>query len=241
MKTMIALSVCAVGAGMAHAGELNMHLVDTGAGRNVKISFYDGETLTDSVNVFAGELVHRISGATGRDAALNGDHITFCPDVLERTTTTPTVYRVVNVEELPIRSSMTLAMGQARADAIKMVYGDAAARMAGDTMSNNFAAAFQLMVWEIVNDYDAGVGVASLDLGAGSLRFSQTNGGGLWAGLLTEFNALKDRIASGADLFQGLTGIAAEGFQDQIVLIPTPATVALAGLGGLLLAGKRRR
>ncbi len=103
--------------------------------------------------------------------------------------------------------------------------------------SDDLAAAFQLMVWEIVYDFDGTS--ASLSTTGGNLKFRQTNGNALTTGVQNAFNNLRTSVLANADT-PWLFGFASGSSQDQLVFVPTPGSLALMGAAGLLAARRRR-
>jgi hypothetical protein len=242
MRQVIFITAIAGTACVASADVINVNFVETGAGRTITVRQFDsmGSQL-NSRSLFAGELIHTITGGTGANAALNGDFATFCADITEPVSRSASAeFSVVDIASIPVTNSLMPAMGADKALAIRSIFTEGVERTRGSGMSNDFAAAFQLMIWEIVSDFDASIGVASLSASEGELRFQNRSDGTLTNGVASEFETLRSRIAAGDDLFSGLLGVASAGLQDQLVVIPTPATMALAGFGGLLAVRRRR-
>ncbi len=255
---MAALAVSAVGS-MAHAStepfdDVNMRFVGTGAGRAVGVQFWVGSTKVMDANVFAGSLNHQFSsgGQTGtalvepNDSAnfLNGRTVaTFCTDILESVDTRWRVYSAANVDVAPNGQSLVSnPMGENRAGRLGQLYnfgltngllnqcGGWANDDRTDGANRDRAAAWQLLVWEIVfgdaedTNWDAN----------GALRVS-----GLTLGVRNYFSQFRDLSEDFAQHVSGFRAAVRSGSQDQLVIIPLPPAV-YAGLGMLgLMAGAR--
>ncbi len=234
MCAAIAGSFCAVSATLADT--VNLSYTGTGAGRNVKV-ILNG---TGS-NVFAGQLRHSFAGGTGAASGLSGILTTFCADLTEFTSTRWGAYEVKPIGSMPV-SSGAGAMGAERAQAIYDLYGAAGGAQLG--ANADVAAAFQIALWEVVYDFNAAVGRSSLDVAGGSLRAQTTSGGTLNNSILTWLNSFFDSIVVNNVSQVGLVGLAAQGRQDQVVMIPFPAAawIGFAGLAGVgILHSARRR
>jgi MYXO-CTERM domain-containing protein len=100
----------------------------------------------------------------------------------------------------------------------------------------DLAAAFQIAVWEVANDYDGTA--ASLSIAAGNLQ-----GPSLSAAIVGNLTTLFAAAANTSGLGSQLVGLGNASFQDQIIdptaAIPTPGAVVMLGLAGLV--GMRRR
>jgi MYXO-CTERM domain-containing protein len=238
MKINAAFAVIAALAGgsVALADSVDLKFVSTGKGRNVKFDL-NGETQ----NVFAGQLKHEFSNGTGRAAGLSGTLITYCTDLLENTSKNTNRFDLVNTADAP-----SPAMGQARADALSDIYVFAAGAHTDGSADRDFAAAFQVAIWEIVYDFDSSNGRSSLDVESGDFEAYKTNGSSLSSAVLGHLETLFDAIGTiglGAEQ-TGLYALVNDGVQDQLIemaVVPLPgaAAMGLAGLAGL--AGTRRR
>lgn len=225
-------------AGVATAQIVDMEFEGTGKGRNVKIITSEG-----SQNVFAGQLEHLIAGAGGSYAWMNGEHLTFCVDVTEHVTRDPIGYDIVGLEQVPLTTGGVFG-SEETASALQSIYASYSTLALASDADRDLAAAFQLAVWEIAEDYDAGLGLASLDLGSGGFQAYRTNGNALQSGVADRF---ADIIATAEDdaSFTGLFGLANAGRQDQLLVgppgvIPGPGALALAACGFGLVARRRR-
>jgi hypothetical protein len=126
-------------------------------------------------------------------------------------------------------------MGQARADAIARMFSAAGGAQYG--ANADLAAAFQVAVWEIANDYDGTA--ASLNLAAGNLQ-----GTSLAAAIVGNVNTLFAAAADTAGFGSQLIGLGNTSFQDQIIdptaAIPTPGAAVIMGIAALVGARRRR-
>jgi hypothetical protein len=129
-----------------------------------------------------------------------------------------------------------------KADAIRALYSATASTLMAGGLSNAYATAFQLVVWEIVDDFDGTAG--SINADAGNLILTATDGNAMDADILNAMAALTtdmmNAIATGGGSFSNVIGLANAGFQDQLVLVPAPGAMALMGLGGLVASRRRR-
>lgn len=237
MKNMtIAISALAI-ASAASAGVLDLQFLSMGAG--TEVSLMEG---ADSRDIFVGELEHEISNALGADAALNGIHYTFCSDITQSVSASEArEYYTSPIEDMPDAPGVA-AMGVMKADAIRALYSSASSVLAGGSLSDEYATAFQLVIYEIVDDFDGSA--ASIDVGAGYIQATDVGGGALDAGILATISSLTSdlmtALGNGEGSYAGVLGLASATHQDQLVFVPTPGALALMGLGGLAATRRRR-
>jgi MYXO-CTERM domain-containing protein len=125
-------------------------------------------------------------------------------------------------------------MGATSADAIARMYFAAGGAQFGT--DSDFAAAFQVAIWELAYDYDGTLG--SIDVTSGSFTGSgfslQTD---IYLAILLA--AAANPLGAQADLL----GLSNGDWQDQILDvsggIPAPGAISLLGVAGLV--GSRRR
>ena len=200
----------------------------TGAGRAVTLSH-----LGTTRNVFAGQIMLSLSNSSS--GALNGSWISFCTELSQNIHVNgpSQVYQVLSVAQVPNPGP---GMGETRAAAIARMYTFASNTQFGGNA--DYAAAFQIALWEIANDYDGSA--ASLSLAAGNLQ-----GASLAAGIVANISGLLSAAADTSIFSKPLVGLGNAGFQDQIidpsVPIPTPGAMALLGLANVFGARRRRR
>ena len=103
---------------------------------------------------------------------------------------------------------------------------------------HDFAAAFQLAVWEIITDYNPADQFA-LGITTGNFRATRTDGNPLSSGVMNHLTSLFAAVGAGHNP-DTLLGLRSTTHQDQIIPVPAPGSAALAGLGLLCLAGRRR-
>lgn len=223
--TMIAATVAAAGA--AHASTITVQYTGTQRGQNVAIQSPDR-----TGNVFAGQLKHTLSDGP---AELNGDWITYCADLAQGVSGTPRTFEVVDIAVLPGNAPM----GAAKASAIADLYAFAGGSQLLATASNDFAAAFQLAVWEIITDYNPSETNFALGITTGNFRATRTDGNPLSSGVMNHLTSLFAAVGAGHNP-DTLLGLRSTTHQDQIIPVPAPGSAALAGLGLLCLAGRRR-
>lgn len=241
MKRKITTCAVAALAGSAAADSIDLTFTGRGLGWGNKITL-DGVSTN---NVFTGELMHSFTNGTGGMSALNGLTLaTYSVEFEQPRSWLGSCYDVVDPATLPVGDGM----GDARAWAIDSVF--AYAGTIGTTDVNDarsLAAATQMVIWEIIYDFDPtvrGGGLGTIDITSGHLSATQTrNDHPLSNTIMRHFNTLRDYgIGYGA---RGSTiGLGSPGFQDQVaavavVPLPSAACAGFVSLG--LLAARRRR
>lgn len=232
MRSMITAAAVLATAGLAAADSVDLSYTGPGAGRSFTI--VNNGTSTD---VFAGQLTFTVANGSGSTGVrLNGQLTTYCIDVLESVGQGQRTYDLAALEDAPVTAGgIAPAMGADKAAAIARMYTFAAGQQFGS--SNNFAAAFQLAIWEVIADFEDGLSVDTGDFQVSSSINSGTDA------------FLSSLLAAAADVsiseFRGLGALTNEGFQDQLysVVVPLPGAAGMAavGLAGVGLVARRRR
>lgn len=234
-NTAATIAIIAAATSIASADIVNMKFVGTGAGRSVKLNFND-----ESMNVFAGELEHQVQGAESPNSFLNGNLFTYCADITEHVISDFADYQVTSVDYVPVSDGVP-AMNNTKSSAIRALYATTMDSHINRSFNKSQAAAFQITVWEIVNDYNGNE--SSIDVSAGALTFSKTNGKALQNSIASAVEEFKQLMSSGLNSgygnFDGVIGLANDGAQDQLA-IPAPGAFALLATGGLLTTRRRR-
>ncbi len=172
-------------------------------------------------SILAGQLLISLANSTGGSGYLNGNHIAYCADVYQTVNAGPDLYEIVSVAALPSNAPM----GAAAAAGIVDLYAAAAGAQYGTDA--DLACAFQLAMWEVINDY------GSLDINTGNFQAT-----GLTGATMGYLNLLLSAVGTnGSASLLGLTNL---DLQDMIIEVPAPGAVALLGLAGLVGRRKRR-
>ena len=220
------------------ADMVTLNLTSAPAGRIVNVTFIDNANVSKTFNTYAGQLGVTVSGSTS-SSVTDGDYIVFCTELAQHIYFNQSKdYQVVDLTLVPNPGP---TMTQAQADGVRRLfsYGLAANPNqfdgSGSNAAKDFAAAFQIAVWEISRDYGNG---ADFSLSAGDFVLNTASASvlNLATNLLANFTS--------ASPYPNLLGLQNEGRQDQIVLfqsgtvvIPEPTTAALWALGAVCLAG----
>lgn len=236
MLVALAGSLCAVSA--ASADPVNMKFVGFGQGRAVRVTIND-----NTVNLFAGQLRHTFSGGTGEGAPLNGTtRVTFGLDASKYVAVKWTPHSVSQVGAMPGSPGLS-PLDADRAQAVYDLYSAAGGSQAGAGADADYAAAFQIALWEIAHDFNAVEGRSSLDVASGSMKAQTLAGTALNGSVLTWVNSFFDSVVAITAAQTGLLGVGHMERQSQVVMIPLPngALLGLAGLASLGVVGAARR
>ena len=217
------------------ADMISLQLTSYTVGRNVSVKIGGS-----NVSTFAGQLNVNLSAVPVGSVIPglpDGPYIVFCTELAEHIGFAAKQYSVVTLEEVPTNPE---PMTQVQADAVRKLYNYAnSAQFGGD---KDFAAAFQIAVWEITNDY----GTAGFGLNVGDFRLNSAP---------TAVNVFLAEIFSGfesaSSVNDSVIGLSRDGSQDQIVvfdpnghIVPEPTTSALWAIGFTCVVGgtfRRRR
>ncbi len=225
LKNLFIVAAMTAVAGAASAQTVNMHFLGVGEGRNVRISL-DG----DQRNVFAGELRHSVTASNSGEVPV-GDYTTFCVDLAQYVSGHSSVF---NVNPLTATPELT----NATQEAANRLASAAGSHTAGNQDS---ATAVQLVLWELLYDFDAQEGLSSLDLNSGRFTASKTNGNALWSGVSSFASSLLSTTMGDLPFSAGGFRVLTSGDrQDQIVTVPSTGPLALAAVGGLLTVRRKR-
>jgi hypothetical protein len=168
----------------------------------------------------AGQLTLNLANSTGSSGYLDGNWIAFCADIFQPVGPDQYTYEIVPVSTLPTTAPMGVVVEQG----VSELYAYAAgAQYAND---NDIACAFQLAMWEVINDF------GNLNLNTGNFQAS-----GLTAGTIAYANLLLASVGSGQSA--NIIGLRNFEYQDMILEVPGPGALALLGAAGLF--GRRRR
>jgi hypothetical protein len=215
----------------AHADVVEMHFSGTGLGHNVRLGLGDR-----SVIAFAGQLHHEVTGATGRGEGLLGSQITFCTDVYQEVAALSLAYELGSLTDVPNSRPMSAPV----ALAVEELFTFAAGRQLDPGGSPDFAAAFQLALWEIVSDFDPGAGRSSLSLDAGWFGASRANRTPLAGSIASHVDDFFGAIGSGRRSVDLIT-MRSSSAQDQIAVIPGAPTLGVLAAPFALGVLRRRR
>lgn len=218
------VSACAV-AGFAHAATVDVACTSVSNYQMIN-TLLAGNPATEYTGQIDLALTNSIGGPP------NGVYKSFCTEITQNIQIggSAQTYQVLSVDALPIPG---FGMGIVKADAIaRMWYAAAGQQFVADS---DFAAAFQLGVWEIYNDYTGNP--ASLDLSADLFQVTQVLNPATAADVAFLFAAAANL---GGPMATNLVGLGSESFQDLIIEVPAPGAAALVGLAGLVSSRRRR-
>ena len=186
--------------------------------KSVSLSKNSGGTYS---NYTAG--LNNLTGAVSNQSDLRGAFTAFCIDI-NQTISNGNSYTDFNTTALQSAPIPTSPMGAAKADQISQLWYNGRSILS----SSDSYAAFQVAIWEIVND-------TGLSLSGGTFRAASGSVRTLAQGYLDKIDGIGGRTS--------LFAIASPSTQDFVVptaLVPAPAAAGL-GLLGLGMASRRNR
>ena len=168
---------------------------------------------------------------------------TFCIQLDENINSGSSVpFAVVDPSDLPDQPPLPGPLGTARSAVMQDLYARNYDFVMGQTgsLARDWAAAFQIMVWEISHELsadttDASTVLADLAIGSGQASFDSSTD------VLGFAQSMLDGLGGGVGDFEGysrLLGLTNENKQDQLVVVP--GVGGLAGLMGVVAVRRRR-
>jgi len=226
----------AIAVGSAASGStLSLAFNTTGYGASGAGITYNNGSINYSYNGFAGQLKWNGFGAQS-----GKQYTTYCTELGESTGSW--TYTEVALEQVPDNvpppqndPNGAGPMGVTKAALMRDLYARYVSTLGTDGNKN---AAFQLCVWEISHE---NVTLTDLNLAKGQLSLS---GGWLSSSnssLASAANLMLGGLGTDGWMSYGLEGLTNDAGQDQILIVPIPASALLAGIGLLGAVAARRR
>jgi len=221
------LTICALGcalgvviglAALADADTIQARFDGVSPRQDVEYSIDGGANYSSTQ---AGYFRWTRTGGTYAGPGAAGEYITFCMELTQHIAGGETYdYLVLDPADAPLPSA---GMGTDHADRVSELFG----RFYADDFDAMHAAAFQSAVWELV--FDDGLRIDDGVFRIGGTGDTQTMAQ-TW---LDAIDGTGPRIS--------LLAMASESVQDQIFMVPSPATGLLLSFGLIASAGRRRR
>ncbi|MBL9149615.1 MAG: hypothetical protein JNM94_13070 [Phycisphaerae bacterium] len=238
----IAATLAAVMLGSAaHAASLSMTFTGLGPNKTIKANFNGGRSFNQGN---AGGWTNYAAGRMQWVDQYGRNLTTYCTQIKETISNGQTVnYTLTSVANVP--DPAPGAMGAIKAQLI----GDLYRRFYSTVKSSanaNLHSAFQLAIWEISHENltaaDANGAKAQLDVFVGAMSADKTHNATMTVGNL----AMSLIAALGTDdgfrgIGGGLVGLTHSTAQDQLLVVPIPAPLAMAAAGLFGVAAWRRR
>jgi hypothetical protein len=235
------LAVTAVAAaisGSAQATTWTMTLNSVTPAQSVGVN-YNGARAFNAAN--AGTYGNLTAGQLNWTGPYGKSYITYCTQLPERISFGQTItYTEVAVSGVP--DSLPGEMGTVKAALVRDLYYRNYATVIASANSA-LHAAFQAAIWEITHENLTGatatLAAGQLDLDIGAMQLSGANQN---ASVYSLADAMLANLGVGGfKNYIGLLGLTHPTAQDQLVVVPVPAPLVLAGIGLLGVGVLRRR
>ena len=177
-------------------------------------------TLNGNVNTVKFNWTRQDSPGAGINASISTSFNTYCVDLAQTVSAgTNFTYNVVSPADHGFSLSQTTLLQRLWADYFPAI----------DTPDES--AAFQMSVWEIIHDSTPSLSSGTFKVNSAAPATTLATG---WLGVVSS-----ESYSRGSPLPQ-LVVLESNSAQDQITVVPAPATGALASMGLLALASRRR-
>ncbi|MBY0523235.1 MAG: PEP-CTERM sorting domain-containing protein [Gemmataceae bacterium] len=165
---------------------------------------------------------------TGGNSGLPLHFTTFCTELLQHVGFNGNYkYFIVGVKDVPFGGpgdpGPGPGMGNAKADLIRELWGT----YRNQVHTADDEAAFQIAIWEIVNDADLNLG------GSGTFHSNYSGAAPAFVDLAQTWLSSLGKNLPGHTLANDLVGLSSGSAQDQLTTVPAPPALALFSLGGL--------
>ena len=233
------LAGLAVGtASSANAATMSMTFNGLGPNKTLKMNYNAGRSFNQNAsggwqNFNAGRMKWTSAGKSVT---------TYCTQIAETISGGQTVnYTIAPLASVPDPNPGP--MGEIRAQLVQDLYARnyATVKASSDSKLN---AAFQLAIWEITHENlaaaDAAAAADQLNVGVGALAVNLNNTTTAQVAAIA-MNMINNLGVNGFLQYGNVVGLTDPFAQDQLIVVPIPMPVALAGIGLLGALGLRRR
>ncbi len=223
--------------------DVTADFLGTGAGLQLEVT--RNGTMFDT---FAGQYQHVISSSDAPvpNIPIPGVYNMYCAQLGTPPVQNPSTFELDSFDNTILDIS---ANADARAQLVADIFGFYGALPGAGGISDAQAAAFQLIIWEILYDWTVGEDVASMDITSGMVSAAELGGGALNQAVVDEFDDIVANLAANpgigslnpndADFAAGMTSSFG---QDQVFSpIPGPGTTGLVLAGAVIGFSRRRR
>lgn len=200
--------------------------VNPGVDAQITYGYTDSFNPGTTENTRAGQM-NWVRQSGGFPNLSGNSYSAFCIEVTQNITYGGTYsYDINALPTAPRPAGLGAPMGQAKADLIAELYG----RHFSSLTTNSDYAAFQSSIWNIVYDNDTSISSGAFFVNS----FASDD-----AGIRSQADNWLSGLNGDANFFQqGLFALTSDSVQDMIV--PSPGSVALLGMGSMFVLRRRR-